>query len=70
VANTIQVKRGTEAQIDTAGLAHGEFAIATDTDEVWIGTAASLIKISTNWGPFAWVYNSEDGSLDLEYTAP
>jgi hypothetical protein len=46
LANTIKFKRGTEAQIGVAGLSHGEPAIATDTDQVFVGTAASMVSLS------------------------
>ena len=45
MANTIKIKRGTKANLPT--LNQGELAFCTDTDEVYIGTGSSNVKVLT-----------------------
>ena len=40
MANTIQVRRGTVAEIVGVALTQAELGYATDTDQVWIGDGA------------------------------
>jgi hypothetical protein len=50
-----------------------EFAIGA---KVWGVAAADYVNDiidsipSVSWGPYEWVYDSEEDTLDLEYTAP
>jgi len=46
MANTIRIKRGTKAQIEASELAHGEPAISTDYDQVYVGTASSKVRLA------------------------
>lgn len=41
---TIQVRRGTKAQLDSITLASGELGFTTDTNEVWVGTGSVNIR--------------------------
>ena len=47
MANTIRIKRGTKAQIEASELSHGEPAISTDYDQVYVGTAASKVRLAS-----------------------
>ncbi len=47
MANTILIKRGTKAQIEAGELSHGEPAISTDYDQVYVGTAASKVRLAS-----------------------
>lgn len=47
MANTIRIKRGTKAQIEASELAHGEPAISTDYDQVYVGTADSQVRLAS-----------------------
>lgn len=48
MSNTIQVRRGAEANLPT--LAAGELGFCTDTHELYVGTGSGNIKISTGSG--------------------
>jgi len=47
MANTIRIKRGTKAQIEASELGHGEPAISTDYDQVYVGTAESQVRLAS-----------------------
>ena len=66
MANTIQVRRGTAAELVGVALTQAELGYATDTDQVWIGDGAANHEflMHKEFGAYAVIASIANGSIE------